>query len=232
MAQSQSKSRGSTAAPKTNVKPKAKRPRTPSKTQGGPDERRKAILKAAVKVFAEKGYHGCRISDVADEAGVAYGLVYHYFGNKDGLLKSVFDTNWVVFLKAVDAIAGAEMPSREKLRQIIDFLINAYEVTPLIVKVFIQEFGRSSRLGDTLETPEMTHVFRVLARILQDANDANELREGIDPAAAAVVFLGALESALASFVLPVHGAVHEDARPDVEKTRRSLHILLIDGLLG
>jgi len=209
---------------------KGRPPRPAKGAAPSPDDRRKEILKAAVKVFAERGYHGCRISDVADEAGVAYGLVYHYFGNKDALLKSVFDTNWAVFLKAVDAIAEAELPTREKLRQTIDFLINAYEVTPLIVKVFIQEFGRSSRLGDTLETPEMTHVFKVLARILWEAHDKKELRPGIDPRSGAVIFLGALESALASFVLPVHGAVHDDG-PDIEKARKTLHTILIDGFL-
>ena len=53
-------------------------------------EKRRAILHAAVRVFAERGYHGCRIADVAREARVAYGLVYHYFQNKDELLESVF----------------------------------------------------------------------------------------------------------------------------------------------
>src|SRR5262249_56762943 len=56
------------------------------------EDRRKTILRAAVEVFARKGYHGCRIADVAREAGVAYGLVYHYFKNKEELLQLVFET--------------------------------------------------------------------------------------------------------------------------------------------
>ena len=53
-------------------------------------DRRKTILRAAVEVFARKGYHGCRIADVAREAGVAYGLVYHYFKSKVEVLNELF----------------------------------------------------------------------------------------------------------------------------------------------
>ena len=61
------------------------RTRTPHHAKRDPEgnepEKRRAILHAAVRVFAEKGYHGCRIADVARAANVAYGLVYHYFRN-------------------------------------------------------------------------------------------------------------------------------------------------------
>ena len=69
------------------------------------DDRKGQILRAAARVFADKGYHECRISDVADEAGVAYGLVYHYFGTKDGLLAAIFDANWAFFARAIDDCA-------------------------------------------------------------------------------------------------------------------------------
>ena len=126
------------------VVPRAERtPTTPQK-----DDKRKQILKAAVKVFAEKGYHGCRISDVAEEAGVAYGLVYHYYGNKDGLLASVFDTNWAVFAKAVGDVADADGLSMfEKLQQIVELAFQAFEMFPRVVKVLVLEFGRNARLG-------------------------------------------------------------------------------------
>ena len=64
-------------------------------------DRRKTILRAAVEVFARKGYHGCRIADVAREAGVAYGLVYHYFKNKEELLQLVFETGWGCFMSRI-----------------------------------------------------------------------------------------------------------------------------------
>ena len=53
-------------------------------------DKRRLILDAAVRVFARQGFHACRVSDIADEAGVAYGLVYHYFGSKEEILNTLF----------------------------------------------------------------------------------------------------------------------------------------------
>ena len=195
------------------------------------DERRKAILKAAVKVFADKGYHGCRISDVAQEAGVAYGLVYHYFGNKDALLGTIFETNWAVLTKALNEIVGSSISTRDKLIQIINFLFQAYELSPLIVKVLILEFGRSSRLGEALETPEMNHVFQVLADMFAAAKEQDELLPEISPRAASVMVLGIIESTLAAFVMPTSSFREREAFLDFEETRKSVVTLLTNGLL-
>lgn len=173
---------------------------------GQKDDKRKQILRAAVKVFAEKGYHGCRISDVAEEAGVAYGLVYHYFGNKDGLLSSVFDTNWAFFSKAVEDIAGAPSLSMyAKLKQVVELAFQAFEIAPLTVKVLVLEFGRNARIGEALENPAVTRVFAAIARIFEDGRKNGELAEGVDPYAMSVLFMGALETAFVSFVLTNSG---------------------------
>src|SRR5207342_1419224 len=53
-------------------------------------DKRRLLLDAAVRVFARKGYHAARVGDIAEEAGVAYGLLYHYFDSKEDVLRSVF----------------------------------------------------------------------------------------------------------------------------------------------
>ncbi len=185
------------------IVPRAERtPTTPQK-----DDKRKQILKAAVKVFAEKGYHGCRISDVAEEAGVAYGLVYHYYGNKDGLLASVFDTNWAVFAKAIHDVAHMPGVSMlDKLSQILELAFHAFEMFPLVVKVLVLEFGRNARLGETLDNPAVADVFASIAKIFEDGKASGELLDGIDPDAMSVIFMGTLETAFVSFVLTTQGA--------------------------
>jgi TetR/AcrR family fatty acid metabolism transcriptional regulator len=70
-------------------------------------EKREIILDAAIKVFAQTGYHGARVSDIAREAGIAYGLVYHYFKNKEEILHSIFEERWSGFLEAVETIADS-----------------------------------------------------------------------------------------------------------------------------
>ncbi len=71
---------------------------TASRAQAAADKRR-TILDAAVRVFARQGFHACRVSDIADEAGVAYGLVYHYFASKDEVLDTLFLERWDVMLR-------------------------------------------------------------------------------------------------------------------------------------
>jgi TetR/AcrR family transcriptional regulator, fatty acid metabolism regulator protein len=194
---------------------------------GARDERRKQILKAAVQVFAEKGYHGCRISDVAERAGTAYGLVYHYFGNKEGLLASIFETNWSVFAKALEDVAEQESTTQDKVRQMVQFLLNAFEVNPLLVKVLVLEFGRSSRLGDPLDDPHVNRVFSSVQRIFREGAEKGELSPGLDPRALTVVFLGALEAALASFVIPSPGDAASPAQPTSYEAMREtlMHIV-------
>ena len=87
-------------------------------------EKRRAILHAAVRVFADKGYQGCRIADVAKQAGVAYGLVYHYFRNKEELLESVFAEQWTIFIQAIRAIADGPGTAPEQLAAVCRFSID------------------------------------------------------------------------------------------------------------
>lgn len=206
--------------------------RTPTTPQK--DDKRKQILKAAVKVFAEKGYHGCRISDVADEAGVAYGLVYHYYGNKDGLLAAVFDTNWSVFAKAIRDISETpNMTMFEKLQQIIEAAFQAFELFPLVVKVLVLEFGRNARLGEALENPAVGEVFSSVAKIFEDGKKSGELFEGIDPQTMSVLFMGMLETAFVSFVLTSNGARSKvQSQITTEKMKNTLLAMCQRALIG
>ncbi len=213
--------------------PAARRPSRDDKARDAKDDRRKQILRAAVKVFAEKGYHGCRISDVAEEAGVAYGLVYHYYGNKDGLLAAVFDANWAFFAKAIDEIVAAELSMVDKLGQIIDLAFSAFEMAPLEVKVLVLEFGRNARLGEALEKPQVARVFKSIAKIFEDGKKSGELHHGLDPYAMSILFIGSLETAFVSFVLTHNGARSTvQSSVTLESMKSSLTSLLRHGAVG
>ena len=67
-----------------------RRPPDGRRAATGAVDKRRLILDAAIRVFARQGFHACRVSDVADEAGVAYGLVYHYFDSKEEILNTLF----------------------------------------------------------------------------------------------------------------------------------------------
>ena len=72
----------------------------------GQEDKRRLILDAAVRVFARKGYHTSRVGDIAEEAGVAHGLLYHYFRSKEELLEAVLDQHY--FLPELRRIASSD----------------------------------------------------------------------------------------------------------------------------
>ena len=110
---------------------------SPETAQRTVQDKRQLILDAATHVFAEKGYHGSRISDIAREAGIAYGLVYHYFKNKEEILNSIFGDQWTVFLEAVHQIAFGSQATEKKLLAIAELILNAHRVRSDWVKVLV-----------------------------------------------------------------------------------------------
>ena len=164
-------------------------------------DRRRTILRAAIDVFARKGYHGCRIADVAREAGVAYGLVYHYFKNKDELLETVFETGWSGFVARMRTVAESEGSLEEKVRGVTHVAFEAYRVDPRAVKVLILEIARSPAGSRVNRQTAFTDMIRLSAEMFSRAQEAGELRGDLDPLLAASVLFGAIEMGLTAFVV-------------------------------
>jgi TetR/AcrR family fatty acid metabolism transcriptional regulator len=165
-----------------------------------PEPRERAILAAAVEVLARKGYHGCRIADVAREAGVAYGLVYHYFRNKDALLETVFRAGWGEFVGGIRAAAEPDRPLDEGMRALVGVVFDAWLREPRAVRVLILEIARGP--GGRINRQKLfEEVVGVLRGLFERAHARGELREGLAPQLAAVLLFGALETALTACVL-------------------------------
>jgi len=164
-------------------------------------DRRKTILRAAVEVFARKGYHGCRIADVAREAGVAYGLVYHYFKNKEELLQLVFETGWGGFMSRIRDAAETSAPLEQKIRRIAQVAFEAYRIDPRGVRVLVLEFARSPSTGEANRRTAFAEVLGVITRMFERAQSRGELRAGLEPALCAAMLFGAVEMSLTGFVM-------------------------------
>ncbi len=201
----------------------------------GPSPRRgkrEAILDAAIQVFARTGYHGSRVSDIAREAGIAYGLVYHYFRNKEEILHTIFEERWSGFLEAVEAIAAAPTSSEDKLVSVAALILNAYRLRPAWVKVLVLEIQRSSRVTDPAQIRAVGRFFQLVAKILRSGQESGELRRDLDPDVACYVFIGALELVITSLVLQViklDGA-ESDAREFYLEVARTVVEICLRGL--
>ena len=190
------------------------------------EERRRQILDAAVRAFAKKGYHACRVSDIAEEAGVAYGLVYHYFESKDAVLESIFREMWGMMVAAINAIEEIEESPREQLRKSCAIVLRTWRDYPDVVRVLVREVARS---GEQLqrEVEEIAHAFEALRRIVERGQEQNVFRRDISPRLASWVIYGALEEILTGWVL---GRLPGDDE-DIKEAERTVVGILCDGLV-
>jgi TetR/AcrR family fatty acid metabolism transcriptional regulator len=185
-----------------------------SRTRAAVDKRR-LILDAAVTVFARKGFHECRVSDVADEAGVAYGLVYHYFNSKEEILNELFLERWQIMLDAIAAIDARELPVREKLYEVAGFIIDSYRHEPDLMKVIIVEVTRAANSFGALHLDKIREAYSGIAEIVDGGRRAGELKETISADFAAMCFYGAIEQLLSAWIfslLPRSEAEFERAK--------------------
>ena len=165
------------------------------------EERRRSILKAAVEVFSKKGYHGCRIADVAKEANIAYGLVYHYFKNKDELLESVFASGWQAFIARVTEAAMKADTLPDQVRSVVKVAFEAYRRDPRGVKVLILEVGRSPAGGSVNRGNVFKQVLALASQLFDEAKARGEVREDFDSMLNAALLFGTIEMGLTAFVL-------------------------------
>jgi TetR/AcrR family transcriptional regulator, fatty acid metabolism regulator protein len=184
-------------------------------------DKRRLILDAAVRVFARQGFHTCRVSDIADEAGVAYGLVYHYFQSKDEVLDTLFLERWGLMLEAIREIDATEKPARDKLRAIASFIVDSYRHDPDLMKVIIVEVTRAANSFGQAHLEDITEAYRLIGGIVDAAQRAGEFRPDISAEFAAQAFYGAIEQVLTGWIFGVvgeEGDAHERAKDYIVET--------------
>jgi AcrR family transcriptional regulator len=187
-------------------------------------DRRRQILDAAVKVFARNGFHRARVGDIAEEAGVAYGLVYHYFDSKEALLETIFRDTWTQMLARVREVEGSGADASEQVRQVTALLLRTWRRDPDLVRVLVREVTRSPHVQQEIE--EITEGMKALERIIERGQETGEFRAQIDPRLGAVVFYGALDEILTGWVL---GQL-PDTDEDIAQAESNVVQLLVEGM--
>ncbi len=163
-------------------------------------EKRRLILDAAVRVFARQGFHACRVSDIADEAGVAYGLVYHYFRSKDEVLDTLFRDRWSLMTALIEDVDRQDLPTRDKLRAITSFIFDSYRHDPELMKVIIVEVTRAANSFGQTHLQEIRKAYDGIATIVEHGQAKGELRTDVTSQFAAMAFYGAIEQVLTSWI--------------------------------
>ena len=163
-------------------------------------DKRRQILDAAIRVLARHGYHGTRVSDIADEAGVAYGLVYHYFKSKDEVLNELFTERWSLLLAAIEEADREQQSARDKLAAVAAFIIDSYRYDPDLMKVIIVEVTRAANSFGRTHLPEINRAYEMIAKIVADGQADGAFRGDVDSRFASMWFYGAIEQLLSGWV--------------------------------
>jgi TetR/AcrR family transcriptional regulator, fatty acid metabolism regulator protein len=163
------------------------------------EDKRRQLLDAAVRVFARKGYHASRVGDIAEEAGVAHGLLYHYFKSKDDVLEAVFHENWSLLQLRIASVLETDEPAADQLRHVSAIVLRTWLHLPDVVTVVIREFGRSPELADRIG--ELAQPIEVIQQVIERGIERGEFRSDVDPQFAATVVYGSIDELLTGWVL-------------------------------
>ncbi len=188
------------------------------------EDKRTRILDAAIRVFAEHGYHEARVGDIAEDAGVAHGLLYHYFASKDDVLRTIFVENWGQLIARFRAVEVANEPAGEKLEGIAKILLRTWRNDPALVTVMVREVARSHQLQDRVD--DVREAFAIVQRIVEEGQAAGVFRRDVDARLASWLFYGGLEEVLTGWVL---GQL-PDSEDDVATAERTAVDVALRGL--
>jgi len=189
-------------------------------------DKRRQILDAAIRVFARQGFHSTRVSDIADEAGVAYGLVYHYFKSKDEVLNELFSERWSLLLAAIEEADHEGAAPRAKLEAVAGFIVDSYRHDPELMKVIIVEVTRAANSFGRTHLPEIRRAYDSIAKIVAEGQELGDFRRDIDPTFASMSFYGAVEQLLSGWIFEVIPA----SATDFDQAKTLLVATICDGL--
>jgi TetR/AcrR family fatty acid metabolism transcriptional regulator len=179
-----------------------------------------AILEAALKIMKQKGFHKARMSDIAREAGISYGLVYHYFTNKEDLFDAILNRWWQGLFQLLGDIIEGTYDVHTKLRHIITYLLDTYQRNPELVNIFITEISRSTTNLTAPRLERFKEFMLLTEQVITEGQEREILRRNFKARYLTYIFLGSLETFISAMVL-----VDQKIKGDAQKDRIAESIL-------
>jgi len=179
----------------------AKDSRTGAARRAVVSDKREAILRSAVKVFAQKGYFNSKVSDIAGEAGIADGTVYLYFKSKDEILHSVFDQAMKVFIdEGKRELSLIDAPA-DRLRKIAEMHLERLGADRDLAIVFQVELRGSIKFMQEFSAAGFADYLDIIRQTVEDGQRSGVFRADINPVIAAKIFYGALDEMVTNWIL-------------------------------
>jgi len=157
----------------------------------------KDILEAAVKVFAEQGYHRAKISKISETANVATGSVYVYFQNKESILLKIFDALWEQLYNEFKTLSESESFSPlEKIESMIDLVFDVFTENPSLAIVFVNEQHQLAKRNEEGFTNYYNKFLGVGEEVFKQGIKQKAFNESVDIKIFRFYLLGAMRNLL------------------------------------
>ena len=174
-------------------------------------DKQDVIADAAITVFCSKGYANTRMADIARQAGVSYGLVYHYFKSKEELFDFVVGLWWEDLYEMLDRERKSQEAFETRLENVVSFFLDVYQLKPELISIFITEVSRSSVYHTDEGLKKFYKAFGYFQDIILQGQNSGLLRSDVAPHYLTYIFLGSIESLISVIVL---------GREKIDETRR------------
>jgi AcrR family transcriptional regulator len=159
-------------------------------------DRREEILQASLHLFAERGFHGTSMRDIAREADIAEGLIYHYFAGKRDLFRAIIEEHsFLPLLRTLPDLAE-QLDLRGLLIVLARGFFDVLRQNTELTRVLLQEVQVFPEEKEAFFADAVNESITALARIL-DERMGERAKAQVDPQVSARIFFNSL---LAFFV--------------------------------
>jgi TetR/AcrR family fatty acid metabolism transcriptional regulator len=164
-------------------------------------DKREAILRAAIRVFAHNGYFNSKVADIAREAGIADGTVYLYFKSKEEILHSIFDRSVEEAIAEARKLLEGITDPREKLRQIALLHLERLGADRDLAVVFQVELRGSTKFMEEFSAAGFAEYLGLIRATIEEGQRAGVFRPDLNAKVVAKVFFGALDEMATNWIL-------------------------------
>jgi len=175
--------------------------RSLSNVRSAVGDKREAILRAAISVFAHNGYFNSKVADIAREAGVADGTVYLYFKSKEDILHSIFDRSVEEALDAARNQVKQVSDPREKLRQIALLHLERLGADRDLAVVFQVELRGSTKFMEEFSAAGFAEYLQLIRATFEEGQRAGMFRADLNAKVVSKVLFGALDEMATNWIL-------------------------------
>jgi TetR/AcrR family transcriptional regulator len=150
---------------------------------------RDKLLQVATRLFAERGFNGVGVREIAGFAGVNLSMISYHFGGKEGLYANVLKEQFLPLEKAAE-IQSLEKDPLEKFELYVRATVARYRKNPYLLRFYTSELTNPTPCFESIVKPAIQGVVRILQETFTDGLSHHQFRDGLDPTDTALALAG------------------------------------------